>query len=141
MIIGGHITIPSKNERADKAFFRDTLKLPTIDAGGGYLISGLPPCEVAVHEGTGPGHVLHLMCADIGEFLARMEKLGIAATPARRQVWGFMTEVTLPGGGKLAVYQPTHKHPKHAAARAAKKAAKRKPARKTAKARSRAKKR
>ena len=98
MIIGGHITIASKDEAADKAFFRDMLKLPTIDAGGGYLISGLPPCEIAVHGGPGIGHTLHLMCADMEKFLDRMAALGIAAKPAQKQSWGMMTEVTLPGG-------------------------------------------
>ena len=136
MIIGGHITIPSKDEAADKAFFRDALKLPTIDAGGGYLISALPPCEVAVHGGPGTGHMLHLMCADIEIFLERMADLGIAAKPAQKQMWGMVTEVTLPGGGAIAVYQPAHQHPKHTAVKIAKKAktAKKKPARKTSKA-------
>ena len=138
MIVGGHITIPSKDEAADKAFFRDVLKLPTIDAGGGYLISGLPPCEVAVHGGPGTGHTLHLMCADIEMFLDRMAERGIAAKPAQKQSWGMMTEVTLPGGGTIAVYQPAHKHPKHPTVKVAKitKTAKNKSAPKTARAKS-----
>jgi hypothetical protein len=140
MIIGGHITIPSKDEAADKLFFRDVLKLPTIDAGGGYLISGLPPCEVAVHGGPGAGHTLHLMCADIEKFLDRMTELGIAAKPAQKQSWGMMTEVTLPGGGTIAVYQPAHKHPKHPVAPKKVKAVKKKTARKTVKAKKRSKK-
>ncbi|MBU6298722.1 MAG: extradiol dioxygenase [Alphaproteobacteria bacterium] len=137
MIVGAHTTIPSKNENADKAFFRDVLKLPNVDAGGGYVIFGLPPCEVAIHDGQdATGHTLHLMCADIRKFLDRMGTLGIAASPARSEVWGMMTEITLPGGGTLSVYQPTHKHPKHPAVGAAKKAkpAKKTPARKKVKA-------
>jgi hypothetical protein len=27
------------------------------------------------------------------------------------QRWGLLTEVTLPGGGKLGVYQPRHERP------------------------------
>src|ERR1700722_20478502 len=100
MIVGGHITIPSANEEADKAFFRTVLNLPNVDAGGGYLIFGLPPCEVAIHGGSDTGaHTLHLMCEDIGEFLETMEELGIEASPATEQMWGFLSNVTLPGGG------------------------------------------
>ena len=34
---------------ADRAFLRDVLKLTNVDVGGGWLIFGLPPAEVAVH--------------------------------------------------------------------------------------------
>jgi len=49
MINGAHSIIYSKNPDADRAFFRDVLKLPNVDVGGGWLIFGLPPAEVAVH--------------------------------------------------------------------------------------------
>jgi hypothetical protein len=111
MIVGGHITIASSDEAADKAFFRDVLKLPNVDAGGGYIIFGLPPCEIAVHEGGG-GHTLHLMCEDMNDFLEAVRKLGMEASEPLTQMWGVMTKVTLPGGGGLSVYEPRHKHPK-----------------------------
>ena len=135
MIVGGHIMIQSKNEEADKAFFRDALKLPSVDAGGGFLLFGLSSSEFAVHGGE-TGHEFYLMCADIEDFLGKMAALGIAATPARNQGWGILTQVTLPGGGKLGVYQPRHKRPKQLAVKRARKAkpAKKKPARKAAKA-------
>jgi len=124
MIVGGHITIASKDEAADKAFFRDVLKLPNVDAGGGYFIFGLPPCEVAVHEGDGR-HTLHLMCEDMDDFVAAVRDLGVTISEPTTQSWGIMTELTLPGGGALSVYQPRHKHPKQPGAKkkAARKAA------------------
>ena len=145
MIVGGHISIPSANHEADRAFFREILNLPVVDAGGGYLIFGLPPSEVAIHEGGDGSHMLHLMCADVEAFLERMSELGIATTPVQEQMWGLLTNVTLPGGGKLTVYEPTHKRPKQAAVRSAKKSKTtkkggKKPARK-ARAKKRAKKR
>ena len=117
MIIGGHITIASRNEDADKLFFRDVLNLPNVDAGGGYIIFGLPSGDVAVHEGD-MQHKLHLMCADIDDFLERMGRLGIRATPVQQQIWGVSTEVTLPSGGTITVYEPTHKRPRHTVVRA-----------------------
>jgi len=38
MIIGAHVMIQSGNDEADKAFFRDALKMPNVDAGGGFLL-------------------------------------------------------------------------------------------------------
>jgi hypothetical protein len=49
MINGAHSIIYSTDADADRAFFRDVLKLPSVDVGGGWLIFGLPPAEVAVH--------------------------------------------------------------------------------------------
>jgi hypothetical protein len=33
----------------------------------------------------------------------------------RNQGWGLLTQVTLPGGGKLGIYEPRHARPKSAA--------------------------
>lgn len=49
MITGAHSIIYSTNAEADRAFLREVLKLPHVDAGEGWLIFGLPPPEVAVH--------------------------------------------------------------------------------------------
>lgn len=49
MIIGAHAIIYSTSPDKDRAFLRDVLKLTHVDVGGGWLIFGLPPAEVAVH--------------------------------------------------------------------------------------------
>ena len=113
MLIGAHCVISSPKPEADLAFFRDVLKLPSIDDGG-YVILGLPPAEVSVHQSEGTGHALFLMCDDIHAFLTEMQKRKIDCGPVQDQGWGVLTEVTLPSGGKLHVYQPRHKHPKPA---------------------------
>lgn len=113
MIVGAHVMIQSSKEEADKAFFRDVLQLPNVDAGGGFLIFAVPSAEIAVHEGSGGGHELHLMCDDIEAFVQEMHDRDIYSSPAQNRGWGIMTQVTLPGGGWLGVYQPLHKRPKH----------------------------
>jgi hypothetical protein len=133
MIIGGHSIIYSKNPDADRAFLRDVLRLSNVDVGGGWLIFGLPPAEVAVHPSEkNDVHEFYLMTDDVEGFIVEMKRSGIACSPARNLGWGVLTEVTLPGGGKLGVYQPRHTRPK---AMTVKKAAK-KPARRAAKTRS-----
>jgi hypothetical protein len=52
------------------------------------------------------------MTDDVEVFIAEMKKSRIACSPARNLGWGVLTEVTLPGGGKLGVYQPRHARPK-----------------------------
>jgi hypothetical protein len=113
MIIGAHVMLQSKNEGADKAFLTDILKLSSIDAGGGFLIFGLPPTEVAVHESEkNDAHELYLMCDNIEAFVAEMQRHGVPATPPVNHGWGTLTEVVLPGGGELSVYEPHHARPK-----------------------------
>ncbi|PYQ48983.1 MAG: extradiol dioxygenase [Acidobacteria bacterium] len=113
MIIGSHSIIYSKKPDADRAFLRDVLKFPSIDVGGGWLIFGLPPSEVAVHPGEKNNvHEFYLMCDDVEQFIAEMKSRKIVCGPIHNQGWGMLTEVTLPGGGKLGVYQPRHGRPK-----------------------------
>jgi hypothetical protein len=78
----------------------------------------LPPAEVAVHPADENGtHELYLMCDDVEAFVAAMRKHGIACTDVQDQGWGRLTQLTLPGGGKLGVYEPRHARPKSAGQR------------------------
>ena len=116
MIVGAHSIVYSKNPAADRAFFRDALGLPSVDVGEGWLIFGLPPAEVAVHPSSeNDVHELYLMCDDVTGFVGGMKKRGIDCGPVMDRGWGLLTEVKLPGGGKLGVYQPRHARPKPAA--------------------------
>jgi|ERR1700687_835158 len=118
MIIGAHVMLESKNEAADRAFLADILKLSSVDAGGGFLIFGLPPAEVAVHESEkNDAHELYLMCDDVAAFVDEMQRHGVPTTPPVNQGWGTLTEVVLPGGGKLGVYEPHHARPEVASSR------------------------
>jgi len=137
MIIGAHSIVYSTSPDADRAFFRDVLHLPNLDVGGGWLIFGLPPAEVAVHPADeNDVHELYLMCDDVEAFVAEMKERGVACGPVQNPGWGLLTQLTLPGGGKLGVYQPRHARPKAmSAGRGAKKRSKRavkSPIRKTA---------
>jgi hypothetical protein len=113
MIIGAHSIIYSKKPDADRAFLRDVLGLSNVDVGGGWLIFGLPPSEVAVHpSGKNDLHELYLMCDDVVAFVAEMKTHKIKCGAVKDQGWGLLTQLSLPGGGKLGVYQPRHARPK-----------------------------
>ena len=116
MITGAHSIVYSKNADADRAFLRDVLALPSVDVGGGWLIFGLPPAEVAVHPSDkNDVHEFYLMCDDINGFVSDLKARGITCSEVQDQGWGILTSVTLPGGGKLGVYQPRHARPPQAA--------------------------
>src|SRR6476620_6397382 len=109
MITGAHSIIYSKNPEADRGFLRDVLGLPNVDVGGGWLIFGLPPSEVAVHPSEKNDlHEFFLMCDDVESFVSEMSKKNVQCGPLQKMPWGVLTEVRLPGGGKLGVYQPRH---------------------------------
>lgn len=113
MITGAHSIIYSTNPDADRAFLRDVLGLPNVDVGDGWLIFGLPPAEVAVHPSNeNDVHEFYLMCTDVEAFISKVGARGITCEPAQNMGWGVLTQVRLPGGGKLGVYQPRHARPK-----------------------------
>jgi hypothetical protein len=113
MIIGGHSVIYSADADADRAFLRDVLKLTNVDVGGGWLIFGLPPAEVAVHPSDKSDvHEFFLMCDDIEAFITEMKKHSINCGRVQDESWGLLSYLTLPSGGKLGVYQPRHARPK-----------------------------
>jgi hypothetical protein len=125
MINGAHAIIYSRDADADRAFLRDVLRFPSVDVGGGWLIFGLPPAEVAVHPGEkNDVHEFYLMCDDVRAFVAEMETRQVACEAVKDQGWGLLTSVRLPGGGRLGVYQPRHRRPDALGVRTARRSAK-----------------
>ncbi len=49
MITGTHAIIYAEDAEKARAFFRDVLDLPYVDAHGGWLIFKLPPAELGIH--------------------------------------------------------------------------------------------
>jgi hypothetical protein len=114
MINGAHAIVYSKKPEADRKFLRDVLGLPHVDVGGGWLIFAMPPAEIAVHPSDENGHhELFFMCEDVNAFVVAVKKRKIACDPVSDQGWGLLTRLTLPGGGKLGVYQPRHARPSY----------------------------
>ncbi len=112
VIRGAHIILYTRDAAADRAFFRDVLGLPSVDAGDGWLIFALPPTELGVHPADRGGrHELYLTCHDVHALVAELERRQIECSAVERQSWGWMTRVKLPGGGELGIYQPTHPSP------------------------------
>ncbi len=109
MIFGAHIIIYSKNAEADRAFLQDVMGFPSVDAGGGWLILGMPPSELAVHPAeANDRHELFLMCEDLKQEMANLEASGVRCSSVQEARWGSICNIALPGGGKIGLYQPKH---------------------------------
>jgi hypothetical protein len=140
MLSGAHVITFSSNATADAAFLRDVLSLAHVDAGEGFLIFGLPPSEMAMHEadpaqgGAAGKTELYFIVDDIEKLLAKMAELGVPTEPIADRGWGLLSSVALPSGIKLGVYEARHARPASAggAVKAAEKAVKQ--AKKAAKA-------
>jgi hypothetical protein len=111
-ITGAHTIIYSKSAEADRAFLRDIFGLPNVDVGHGWLIFAVPPAEVAVHPSEENNiHEFYLMTDDVRALVDELTKRGVKCTPPHDQGWGVLTQVKLPGGGTVGVYEPRHERP------------------------------
>ena len=108
-----HAIVFSSQTDNVRAFFADVLGLPSVDAGGGWLIFALPPAELAVHPANGESHhELYLMCDDIHVTLAELRGKGAeVAREVSDQGWGLLAAIRLPDGSEFPIYQPQHPSP------------------------------
>ncbi len=112
MINGAHVVIYSKDSEADRAFFRDVLQFPCVDAGHGWLIFALPPLEAAFHDSEKNNqHELFLMCDDLAATLRDLKSKQVTVSEVSEQRWGRLATLTLPGGGNVGIYEPKHPSP------------------------------
>jgi catechol 2,3-dioxygenase-like lactoylglutathione lyase family enzyme len=119
VITGTHAIIYAEDADRARAFFRDVLEMPNVDAHGGWLIFKLPPAELGIHPAGGPGdpetaapqgrHELYLMCDDLETTVAELTAKGIEFTePIQDQGFGWLTRLRVPGAGVIGLYQPKH---------------------------------
>jgi catechol 2,3-dioxygenase-like lactoylglutathione lyase family enzyme len=118
MIIGAHSIIYAEDAEATRAFFRDVLEFPYVDAHDGWLIFRLPPGELGIHPASGPEmpeagsagrHELYLMCDDIQATVEHLTGKGVEFTsPVTDRGFGLLTSMKIPGGGELGLYEPRH---------------------------------
>jgi len=112
MIFGAHVIVYSQDAEADRVFFRDVLGFTSVDAGHGWLIFALPPAEAAFHPAEeNDRHELYFMCDDLKAEMSALKKKGVACSDIHNERWGSITKISLPGGGKIGLYQPKHPSP------------------------------
>ena len=110
MIHAAHMVLYTREPERLRAFFRDVLGFPSVDAGGGRLFFALPPSELGMHSHDGAGrHQLYLMCDDIEATMKELTAKGVEFTqPVKDLGWGLLTAFRLPDGEELSLYEPKH---------------------------------
>jgi catechol 2,3-dioxygenase-like lactoylglutathione lyase family enzyme len=108
-----HAIVFSPRAEKVRQFLADVLGIPSVDAGGGWLIFALPPAELAVHPSDGAGHhELYLMCDDIRATLDELRGKGAeVAREVSDQGWGLLAAIRLPDGSEFPIYEPRHPSP------------------------------
>ena len=112
MITGAHTIMYADDSDAARAFFRDVLGFPAVDAGDGWLIFALPPGELAFHPGDTGRHELFFMCHDVEAAVAELERAGVEfVAPIADEGYGLVTRFRVPGAGEIGLYEPRHPSP------------------------------
>jgi catechol 2,3-dioxygenase-like lactoylglutathione lyase family enzyme len=117
MITAIHTLLYSDDPDATRAFLRDVLEWPFVDAHDGWLIFGTGPSEMGVHP-TGLGgdgqsvpahHEISIMCDDIEKTRAELESKGATFDgPTQSAGFGLIATLNVPGNCHMLLYQPRH---------------------------------
>jgi catechol 2,3-dioxygenase-like lactoylglutathione lyase family enzyme len=113
MIKGIHGLLYSSDPEATRAFFRDKMKLPGSDIGGGWWIFDFAEGDLGVHPtdhgGTAGAHDVSFYCDDIEGVVAGMKKRGVVfKKPIEDHGYGLVTYVDVPGGITVQLYEPRY---------------------------------
>jgi len=112
MIQGMHGLFYTPEAEAARAFLRDKLGFPHVDAGDGWLIFGVPKAELGVHPGEKVAHELSFWCDDIHATVAELRAKGVEFTSEVTDAgFGLVTHFELPGGVPVLLYEPRHAQP------------------------------
>jgi predicted enzyme related to lactoylglutathione lyase len=113
MITAVHTLIYADDSERARAFFRDVLGWPHVDAGGGWLIFKTGPSELGVHPTDGmpmgQHHQVALMCDDIEKTVDELRSKGVEITrDIRDDGFGLTAMFAVPGAGDMEIYEPRH---------------------------------
>jgi catechol 2,3-dioxygenase-like lactoylglutathione lyase family enzyme len=119
VITAVHSLVYADDPEAARAFFRDVLGWPFVDAHGGWLIFKTGPSELGVHPtsddrggeawSTTPHHEISLMCDDIKATVADLTAKGAEfGDTIKDQGFGLTALLKIPGAGQMLLYEPRH---------------------------------
>jgi catechol 2,3-dioxygenase-like lactoylglutathione lyase family enzyme len=116
-ITGVHTMFYTSDAEATRAFLRDKLGFPHMDAGDGWLIFDLPPADMGCHptgdEGPPAGTAdISFFCKDIEQTVDELSGRGVEFTkPIEDHGYGLVTYFLMPGGVEVQLYQPHYGRP------------------------------
>jgi catechol 2,3-dioxygenase-like lactoylglutathione lyase family enzyme len=113
-----HTLIYSDDADATRAFFRDVLGFPNVDAGTGdhnWLIFRTGPSELGVHPTSGEGYssprhqAISFIVDDLDTTMAELREKGAEfSSGPDDHGYGIVAMVKVPGADDVQLYQPRH---------------------------------
>ena len=118
MITAVHTLVYAEDAVAARAFFRDVLGWPHVDAHGGWLIFKTGSSELGVHPTSGDSGekggrrnstTRSLSCATTspGRWQSSRQR-GQPPREIRDDGYGMTTTLVVPGAGEMVLYEPKH---------------------------------
>lgn len=118
MITALHSLVYADDAEAARAFFRDVLRWPYVDTGGGWLIFRSGPSELGVHPtsqgewSTEEKHEISLVCDDLEETMNELTERGAEfAGEVHELDFGRTVQLKVPGGPEVMLYEPHYDPP------------------------------
>ena len=118
MILACHTLIYTDDADATRAFLRDVLGFPNVDAGTGdhnWLIFGTGPSELGVHPTSGDGYssprhqAISFIVDDLETTMAELREKGAEfSSGPDDHGYGIVAMVKVPGADDVQLYQPRH---------------------------------
>jgi catechol 2,3-dioxygenase-like lactoylglutathione lyase family enzyme len=118
VILACHTLIYSDDAGATRAFFRDVLGFPSVDAGTGdvnWLIFQTGPSELGVHPTGGDGYssprhqAISFIVDDLESTMAELRGKGAEfSSGPDDHGYGIIAMVQVPGADDVQLYQPRH---------------------------------
>lgn len=119
MITGIHALLYARDAEAARAFFRDVVGWPHVDAHGGWLIFRAGPAELGVHpldgvpDASAPAGAIHhevsFLCDDVEATVAELSARGAHFSGGiEDRGFGRVATLVVPGAGEVMVYEPRH---------------------------------
>jgi catechol 2,3-dioxygenase-like lactoylglutathione lyase family enzyme len=120
MILACHTLIYSDDAEATRAFFRDVLGFPNVDAGTGdlnWLIFRTGPSELGVHptgslqdgSATTRHHAISFIVDDLESTMAELRAKGADfRSGPDDHGYGIVAMLAVPGADDVQLYQPRH---------------------------------
>src|SRR5262249_27301919 len=111
MIRGIHGLFYSSDPEATRAFFREQVKLPGSDIGGGWWILDFPEGALGVlpvdARSAAGGHDVSFYCDDTHGTVAGLKARGVSFTKAvEDHGYGLVPYFSAPGGIPVQLYEP-----------------------------------
>jgi hypothetical protein len=122
MITALHTLVYAEDPQAARDFFRDVLRWPGVDTGGGWLIFRTGPSELGVHpsrwehEGrsgaTDQRFDVSLVCDDLASTMEELRDTGAEFEgDVTEETWGTTAQLRVPSAGTMTLYQPRYDPP------------------------------